>query len=298
MRRAEILGDFGSQLRAERVSANTERAYLADVSEFLETLNSESGVSQIDLDQLRNWLWRVAEAGATKTTLARKTSAIRKFCSWLAETGQIQVDPSLRLRTPKLDRPLPKVATETALNEIIQSLKQKAQEADPIAIRDLLIFELLYATGMRVAELASLRMDAIDDSRRILRVIGKGNKERTLPFGLPCADALQQWLRNGRPKLVREPRPELLISARGAKVGTRQIFEVVAREFRMAGLGTLGPHTLRHSAATHLMDHGADLRAVQEILGHSSMATTQIYTLITVDALREMYWSAHPRANR
>jgi integrase/recombinase XerC len=296
MNRIEILGYFRLKLQAERVSANTERAYMTDVAEFLETLPADMSASQLELDHLRNWLWRVAEAGAPKTTLARKTSAIRKFFSWLAETGQIQGDPSLRLRTPKLDRPLPKVATETTLNEIISRLKYRAQSTDPLALRDLVIFELLYATGMRVAELSSLRIDSIDDSRRILRVIGKGNKERTLPFGEPCADAIRGWLRSGRPKLVREPRPELLLSTRGGKVGTRQIFEVVAREFRLSGLEAAGPHTLRHSAATHLMDHGADLRAVQEILGHSSMATTQIYTHVSIDRLRRSYEQAHPRA--
>jgi integrase/recombinase XerC len=296
MNRIKILDDFRAKLRAERVSPNTERAYLTDVTEFLETLPAQLSVSQIDLSQLRDWLWRVSEAGATKTTLARKTSAIRKFFGWLAETGQIEADPSLRLRTPKLDRPLPKVATETTLNEIIDRLKLRTQAAEPLALRDLAIFELLYATGMRVAELSSLRIDAIDDSRRILRVIGKGNKERALPFGEPCAEAIRGWLRSGRPKLVREPRPELLLSARGSRMGARQIFEVVAREFRVAGLGTVGPHTLRHSAATHLMDHGADLRAVQEILGHSSMATTQIYTHVSIDRLRRSYEQAHPRA--
>lgn len=296
MNSADLVNRFGATLSAARVSANTQRAYLGDAAEFLETLPAPAELSDIDLEHLRNWLWRIAEAGATKTTLARKTSAIRRFCGWLAETGQIEADPSLRLRTPKLDRPLPKVASEVSIGELIQRLKLQAESHDPIALRNLLIFELLYATGMRVAELSTLRTDAIDESRRILRVIGKGDKERTLPFGEPCAAAIQAWLRHGRPKLMSNPRPELLLSARGGKLGTRQIFEVVASEFRKSGVTNAGPHTLRHSAATHLMDHGADLRAVQEILGHSSMATTQIYTHVSIDRLRRSYEQAHPRA--
>lgn len=296
MKRADLVRDFGATLLAARVSPNTQRAYLTDASEFLETLPAEASLQDVNLEQLRNWLWLVAEAGATKTTLARKTSAIRRFCGWLADTGKIDTDPSLRLRTPKLDRPLPKVASEASLSELMQRMKFRAEGDDPLALRDLLIFELLYATGMRVAELSTLRLADIDDSRRILRVVGKGNKERTLPYGEPCQLALQRWLRNGRPKLLRLARAELLLSARGARLGTRQIYEVVAREFQTSGLASAGPHTLRHSAATHLMDHGADLRAVQEILGHASMATTQIYTHVSIDRLRRSYEQAHPRA--
>jgi integrase/recombinase XerC len=296
MNRAELVHNFGATLSSARVSPNTERAYLGDAAEFLDSLPTSAALPDINLDHLRNWLWQIAEAGATKSTLARKTSAIRRFCGWLAEAGHLPADPSLRLRTPKLDRPLPKVASEASLGELIQRLKLQAESHDPIALRNLLIFELLYATGMRVAELSTLRADAIDESRRILRVIGKGNKERTLPFGEPCLAALLLWLKHGRPRLLRAPKVELLLSARGAALGTRQIFEVVAREFQKSGLGNAGPHTLRHSAATHLMDHGADLRAVQEILGHSSMATTQIYTHVSIDRLRRSYEQAHPRA--
>jgi integrase/recombinase XerC len=206
-------------------------------------------------------------------------------------------DPGLRLRTPKAAKTLPKVATREAMAEIFEVLEAKSKEGEPTAKRDLLVVELLYATGARVSELAGLNLADIDEQRRLIRVTGKGNKERMIPYGLPAEAALADWLTNGRPSLVSEKTSfELLINSQGKRLGTRQIYEVVAKALAGTAIGAAGPHALRHTAATHLLDGGADLRAVQELLGHASLGTTQIYTHVSIERLKEGYTSAHPRA--
>lgn len=239
----------------------------------------------------------MSEAGATKSTLARKTSSAKAFTEYLFERGELTEDPGLRLRAPKLERTLPKVASEKSLSEVFSRLSQQASEKDPSALRDLCAFELLYATGMRVSELATLDVSDIDFSRRMLRVTGKGNKQRMLPYGEAAARALDNYIRLGRTKFELENSPAaLLLTSRGKRVGVRQLYSLVAKQLSQTATGAAGPHTLRHSAATHLLDHGADLRAVQEILGHASLATTQIYTHVSVERLRDAFEQAHPRA--
>lgn len=283
-----------ARLEARNVSKHTAKAYRSDVSELIEFLESGSG-RELDLEALRDWLWLMSQAGAAKATLARKTSAARAFTAWLAEHGAITSDFGLRLRTPKLGRPLPKVATELSLEQVFSRLRARAREAQ--GQLELLIFELLYATGMRVGELAALDIEDFDFSRGLVRVTGKGNKQRMLPFGEPAAEALDLWLREGRREFeVEASGRALLLSSRGSRLGVRQVYAVVADELERTPTGRSGPHTLRHSAATHLLDHGADLRAVQEILGHASLATTQIYTHVSVERLRDGYRKAHPRA--
>jgi integrase/recombinase XerC len=291
---AELAG-FAGHLASRGTSSNTQKAYLADLRDLLNFLDDNK--RDLDLDALRDWMWRISEAGATKTTLARKTSSAKAFTQFLFERGKLESDPGLRLKAPKLDRGLPKVATEKSLDAIFERLQFFATEDNPSGLRDLCAFELLYATGMRVSELAGVDLEDIDYSRSLVRVTGKGNKQRMLPFGTSAAKALETWVRSGRDRYQNETSPSaLLLTSRGKRVGVRQLYSMVAEQLAETPTGKAGPHTLRHSAATHLLDHGADLRAVQEILGHASLATTQIYTHVSVDRLRKSFEQAHPRA--
>ena len=291
----QSLESFLSSLKARGISENTQKAYRSDLADFLEFLSNSK--QSLNLDSLRDWMWRQSEAGASKSTLARKTSSVKAFTEFLYEKGEITEDPGLRLRAPKLERTLPKVASEKSLSEVFSKLSEQATADNPSAIRDLCAFELLYATGMRVSELAGLNQSDIDHSRRLLRVTGKGNKQRMLPYGVAAEKALSDYLRLSRPKLVVATSPDsLLLTSRGKRVGVRQLYSLVANQLAQTATGAAGPHTLRHSAATHLLDHGADLRAVQEILGHASLATTQIYTHVSVERLRDAFEQAHPRA--
>jgi integrase/recombinase XerC len=289
------LVQFLEQLKARGVSANTQKAYNSDINDLLTFLLDTKQL--LDLEAIRSWLYRISEAGASKATLARKTSAIKSFTAWRADLGLADQDPALRLRSPKLDRPLPKVASEISLAEVFDRMLFQATADNPVALMNHCAVELLYATGMRVSELAELDLSDIDHERQLLRVTGKGNKQRMLPYGLRAKDAIDRWVRLGRP-VVEIPTSSnaLLLSSRGGRVGVRQLYDVVANQLATTTLGSAGPHTLRHSAATHLLDHGADLRAVQEILGHASLSTTQIYTHVSVERLRSSFEQAHPRA--
>ena len=284
---------FLDQLRSRGASQNTIKAYNSDLADLRDFLADKK--LQLDLESIRDWMFALSEAGATKSTLARKTSSAKAFTAFLFQQGELDSDPGLRLRAPKLDRPLPKVATENSLDGVFERLEAKTQDGDPQALRDLCAVELLYATGMRVSELAGLDVGSFDFGRRLVRVRGKGNKERMLPYGQRAADAVERYVR-ARAKLNSADIEAFLISSRGTRVGVRQIYALVAGALAQTPTGAAGPHTLRHSAATHLLDHGADLRAVQEILGHASLATTQIYTHVSVERLRSSFEQAHPRA--
>lgn len=293
------LESFVSGLQSRNQSPNTVKAYKSDIADFLDYLASHGGISteNFSLDSIRDWLWKQSEAGAGKTTLARKSSSIRAFSSYLLDQKVLETDPTLRLRSPKLDRSLPKVATENSLEQVFETLRPLATSDNPSGIRDLLVFELLYATGMRVSELVGADISNIDFSRQLIRVRGKGNKERMLPYGAYAQEALNLWLQQGRGQFEnRYTDDALLINSRGKRVNVRQVYALVANQLERTPTGKAGPHTLRHSAATHLLDHGADLRAVQEILGHASLGTTQIYTHVSIERLKEGYLQAHPRA--
>jgi integrase/recombinase XerC len=258
---------------------------------------AQTEVSDLDLELLRDWLWRASEKGLTKTTLARKSAAVRAFTAWLHKNGKLDLDPGLKLRSPKASRSLPKVVSREAMSGIFDKLEPLATVDNPAAMQDLLIVELLYGSGIRVSELVGLNLEDIDYGRKILRVTGKGNKQRMVPYSDPASDALAQWIRAGRMQFENEvSQNALLISSRGKRIGVRQVYALVASLLSETAVGQAGPHALRHSAATHLLDGGADLRAVQELLGHSSLATTQIYTHVSVDRLKQGYLKAHPRA--
>ncbi|CAB4633980.1 unannotated protein [freshwater metagenome] len=297
---AYLLEEFATELTVGKgFSQNTVKAYVSDVSDlqsFMES-KSQNEIEDLDLELVRDWLWRVSEKGLTKTTLARKSAAVRAFTAWLYKNGKLQSDPGLKLRSPKASRTLPKVVSREAMSGIFEKLEPLATRENPSAMQDLLMIELLYGSGIRVSELVGLDLEDIDYGRKILRVTGKGNKQRMVPYSDPASEALAAWIREGRIQFANEVSQDaLLITSRGNRVGVRQVYSLVASLLSETAVGQAGPHALRHSAATHLLDGGADLRAVQELLGHSSLATTQIYTHVSVDRLKQGYLKAHPRA--
>lgn len=297
-----ILDEFDDYLALQcGRSAHTRRAYLGDLRSLLAFLDERApgtGLQGLSLPVLRSWLAAGAGAGAARTTLARRTSGVKAFTAWAVRRGLLTGDPAARLQVPKARRTLPAVLRQDQALAAMSAAKSGSQQGDPLAIRDRLIVELLYATGIRVSELCGLDIDDIDTGHRLLRVLGKGNKQRSAPFGEPAAEALGSWLADGRPALVTaESGPALLLGARGGRLDVRQARTVVHQTVAAVdGAPDMGPHGLRHSAATHLLEGGADLRIVQELLGHSSLATTQLYTHVTVARLRAVHDQAHPRA--
>ena len=292
----------------------------------------------LTLDLYRDWLWEGSKRGLAKSTLARRSASARGFSAWLARTATaiatgedtatagdtvaagggsvtpagrasgpgadsgdgvaIVADAAARLRAPKADKTLPRVITREQIDGILDQLAARAEEGDPGALRDVGVVELLYAAGIRVSELTGLDVDDVDLERLTVRVVGKGSKERVVPFGVPALRALSAWLAVGRPRLASNASgAALFLGSRGARLGTRAVYQLVAGLLAdVPGRGPSGPHALRHTAATHLLDGGADLRAVQELLGHASLGTTQIYTHVSTERLKEAYRIAHPRA--
>ena len=298
-RAAEAYAEHLSRVR--RLSPATVRAYAADLRDLSSTVPGAQ-LSEIDLEALREWLWRATQRGDARSTLARRTAAARGFFGWASEEGIIASDPSLRLVAPKRGRTLPKIATMDGVRGMLDGLADRAASGDPIELRDHAMLEVLYGSAVRVSELTGLDRDDADLDRATVRVLGKGSKERVVPFGLPARRAIEAYLTRGRPVLAEragEGRPgsALFLGARGARITPRAVYDVVARELgEVLGTAAVGPHALRHSAATHLLDGGADLRAVQEMLGHASLGTTQIYTHVSSERLAATYRLAHPRA--
>lgn len=292
---------FADHLVRERDrSEHTVRAYAGDVRACLTWCAGEGSTSlaDIDLPALRAWLGTLASGGAARSTLSRRSAAVRTFFAWARRTGRVGTDPALRLASPRRQRTLPDVLTTDGATAVLDVAAVAADDEDPIHLRNRAVLELLYATGIRVGELTGLDVDDVDRPRRVVRVLGKGRKERMVPFGQPAEVALEQWLARGRPLVVKaDSGPALFLGRRGRRVDPRQVREVVHSLLaHVPDAPDLGPHGLRHSAATHLLEGGADLRMVQELLGHSSLATTQIYTHVSLDRLRDSYRQAHPRA--
>ncbi|WP_323958607.1 tyrosine recombinase [Arthrobacter sp. JZ12] len=281
-------------------SQHTARAYRGDLENFA-AFAAERDVTElrrVDLSFLRAWLGSLDQQRLSRSTLARRAATVRNFLAWATREGHLQVDPSLRLKAPKRQSTLPEVLSSAQLDAVLAELKHAAAAGDPDTLRTRAILELLYGAGIRVSELAGLDIDDVDPDRRTVRVLGKGNKERTVPFGAPAGYALHDWVSRGRPHWVTpHSGPALFLGPRGRRIDPRQARSTVASVLAdVDGTTASGPHALRHSAATHLLDGGADLRAVQEILGHRSLATTQLYTHVSVDRLRRSYEQAHPRA--
>ena len=298
---ARALGDYERHLTAERnLSTHTVRAYLADVQAMLAHAAALGLVDpgELDLRTLRSWLARQQTLGRSRTTMARRATAVRVFTAWLARTGRAPADGGAALGSPKAHRTLPPALRHDETRLLLDAAAERARDGGAVGLRDLAILELLYATGIRVGELCGLDVDEIDHERRVVRVLGKGRKERSVPYGVPAREALRSWLDDGRPALARPGSgPALFLGARGGRIDQRAVRTLVHERLQeVPGAPDLGPHGLRHTAATHLLEGGADLRSVQELLGHSSLATTQIYTHVTTDRLRAAYQQAHPRA--
>jgi integrase/recombinase XerC len=296
-----ILVEYERHLVSERdLTPHTVRAYLGDVAGLLEHAR-RLGIddpTDLDLRTLRSWLANQQVTGKSRTTLARRATAARVFTAWLCRSGRTANDVGASLGSPKAQHSLPPVLRVDEARAFVDAATELADDGSPLGLRDVAMLELLYATGIRVGELVSLDLDDIDRSRNVARVFGKGRKERTVPFGIPAAQALDVWIASGRPPLVRPGAgAALFLGARGARIDQRAVRTLVHRRIAdVPGAPDIGPHGLRHTAATHLLEGGADLRSVQELLGHASLATTQLYTHVTTERLRRAYQQAHPRA--
>ena len=298
----KLTSAFTRHLQVERsLSEHTIRAYLGDLESLLMHLETigVSDISQLELVHLRSWLANQQVKGGARTTLSRRAVSIRLFTKWAVKNKFLEKDVAVTLATPKGHRTLPEVLEIADAKIAMDSLATRAAEEEtPISLRDVAIVEMLYASGARVAELCGLDMSDIDYDRQTIRVLGKGKKERTIPLGNPAIKALNAWLKGGR-DLIRNSVSgnAVFLGVRGKRIDQRTVRTVVYNALQaIEGIERMGPHALRHSAATHLLEGGADLRTVQEILGHASLATTQIYTHVSTERLQKAFKQAHPRA--
>jgi integrase/recombinase XerC len=286
---------------AVRHSERTCTAYRTDLNElgqFLSTRGIESA-SDVTISDIRAWLAKMSDEGKARSTIARRTSAAKSFFSWAHEQGLIPADPSRALKSVKVPTTLPDTISQTEARELMDALAAVAQEQDTaVSHRDQAIMEVLYATGLRVFELCSLDMGDLDRARELVHVVGKGNKERSVPIGVPALKAVDAWLARRSELVTVRSGAALFIGERlGARLDPRVVRRIVHRSLGLVdGAPDLGPHGLRHAMATHLLEGGADLRSVQEVLGHSSITTTQIYTHVTSARLKAAFEQAHPRA--
>lgn len=302
-------------------SQHTLRAYRRDLCSLVDFARAQVSddtspapdVAALDLELLRGWLWQRQQQGLSASTIARNVATLKSFGRWLEQRQLVPGSPASRLRAPKTGRPLPRVLSEDQVERILERAARRAASGDPSQLRDRAVLELLYASALRVTELCTLGLEDLDLPGLTLRITGKGNKQRVVPLGTPAARALAGYLRDGRPALAararqhasertsRTPDPDptraVFLGNTGAPLTTQAVYRLVARELQEEpGSGPKGPHTMRHSAATHLLNGGADLRVVQEMLGHSSLASTQVYTHVTTERLAQTYRQAHPRA--
>ena len=298
----ELEAAYRAHLINERnLSENSIRAYIADLESLLLHVNQLGIVefSQLTLNHIRSWLANLQTRGAARSSITRRVVSIRAFTYWGARNGWLERDIGRELVAPKPERHLPEVLDVDSASLTLEALQTRAnEERTPESIRDIAIVETLYGSGIRVSELTGLNLEDIDRDRYTLRVIGKGNKERIVPIGIPAMRALEMWIAEGRSKLTDfATERALFVGSRGKRIDQRVVREIVYLATEALGANKrVGPHALRHSAATHLLEGGADLRTVQEILGHSSLSTTQIYTHVSEERIKKAYEQAHPRA--
>ncbi|TWE13122.1 tyrosine recombinase XerC [Rudaeicoccus suwonensis] len=297
----DLIAAYERHLRLELGrSEHTIRGYLVDLRSLAQFVHERGTDSwqEVRLADLRAWLAWLDASGASRSTMARRSAAARGFFGWATRAGSCPKDPSLRLIAPKRSKTLPGVLRQDQATSVLDVAAVAADDDDPVHIRDRAMMELLYAGGIRVGELVGLDIDDLDRHDLIMRVVGKGDKERTVPFGRPAATAVEHWLSSGRPRLVTtESGAALFLGRRGRRVDPRTVREAVhTMVAHVPGAPDMGPHGLRHSAATHLLEGGADIRTVQELLGHASLSTTQVYTHVSVERLRRSFAQAHPRA--
>jgi integrase/recombinase XerC len=290
----QAVDDFGLHLaQVDNRSAHTVRAYVGDVVSLLADAAGQGCAAPADLDiaVLRGWLARRMTEGAARSSQARRAAAARAFTAWAHRNGWCPADVGAALAAPRAHRDLPSVLRADQAADLVVAT------GTPHAVRDRAVLELLYATGVRVSELCGLDLADVDEGRRVVRVFGKGAKERMVPYGIPAQRALDEWLRTGRPAVAHPGSGDaLLLGARGGRLQQTVARRIVAAAARASGLPHTSPHDLRHGAATHLLDGGADLRVVQELLGHASLSSTQIYTHVSTERLRAAFKQAHPRA--
>ncbi|MEU7710566.1 tyrosine recombinase XerC [Micromonospora chalcea] len=306
----EAVDDFADHLsRVRNRSVHTVRAYVTDLVSLLDhaVRMGCAELPELDLAVLRSWLAKQRTMGAARTTMARRAAAARTFSAWAHRTGLLADDIAAPLASPRARRELPTVLRADQAATLMEAARPAdapqpggapgADTAEAVLLRDRLLLELLYGTGVRISEACGLDVTDVDQGRRVVRVLGKGGRERSVPYGVPAQRALDTWLSLGRPALATPGSGRaLLLGARGGRLNPTTARRIVADWTEAAGVPRVTPHGLRHSAATHLLEGGADLRAVQELLGHSSLASTQIYTHVSVERLRAAYRQAHPRA--
>lgn len=293
-----LIEEFLNYLRIEKgLAEGSLRGYAHDIQQF-RLFAEEHGCTSADLlsrGLLENYCMHLSSLGLAARTIHRKLSPVRTFCRYLVREGYIQADPTDSITRPKLPRRLPKALSVEEVTTLLQY-----QPEDPVAaVRDRAILELMYSSGLRVSEIASLNMEDIDLETRTVRCRGKGGKDRVVPFGSHAEQALRAYLQTVRPKLAKRPTNALFLTRLGRKFSISGLWRLITKRAKAAGLTKhVSPHTLRHSFATHLLEGGADLRVVQELLGHASIATTEVYTHVTTDHLREVYSASHPRAQK
>lgn len=296
-----IVDDFVDCLSLERgLSPHTVRAYRADLTALLLFLTTE-GVTRLDdvgIADLRSWLAQLQSGGSSAATRQRRSGSCRVFFRWALQEQLVEHDPAAGLKSPKVGRRLPQTVTVSAVDDLLAAATACAAETEgPQGLRDVALLEMLYATGVRVSELCGLDLDDVDRDRRLVRVVGKGDKQRTVPVGLPALAALDRWLCVRGQWVTERSGAAVFLGSRGGRIDPRVVRRVVHNALKaVPEAPDVGPHGLRHAMATHLLEGGADLRAVQEMLGHTSLATTQIYTHVSDERLKQAFRLAHPRA--
>ncbi len=279
-------------------SEHTVRAYVGDVkalADFL-GLDDDSTWTGVTLADLRAWLAHQAQDGKSRTTLARRGASARAFFAWAHRAGVVEHNPAVRLASARAAVTIPQVLAVDDAAHLLEVARTRADSGDVLDLRDWAMAELLYATGIRVGELVGVDTSDVDFAELTVRVFGKGAKERVVPFGIPALRALTEWSERGRAEAADAGERAFFVGRRGTRVDQRQVRAAIHTLAALAGVPDVAPHALRHSAASHLLQGGSDLRSVQEVLGHSSLSTTQRYTHVTADRLRRAYELAHPRA--
>lgn len=295
------LVDFAEMQRfAAGRSQHTIRAYRGDLTHLMGHLVGQgiTRLDQVTLVDLRGWLAQQQQAGLAAATLQRRSGVARVFFRWARAEGLVADDPAAGLKSPKVPRRLPRTLSQTDTRTLLEAILDAAAADDgPAGVRNLAILELLYGSGLRVSELCGLDLADVDRDRGLLRVLGKGDKQRSVPFGQPAARALDAWLARRPQWVTSQSQAAIFLGRQGGRLDQRVARRVVHEAMRaIPEAPDVGPHGLRHAMATHLLEGGADLRSVQEMLGHASLATTQLYTHVSGDRLRQAFRQAHPRA--
>lgn len=292
----QVLSDYLQYLRVQRnLSENTLKAYERDLSAFLEFVTEfwQLDFREVDRHLIRDYLAALRRRGYKSSSAAQQLAALRSFYQYLTQFGHIKSNPTLAVKVPKQEKRLPQVLSVGEAHVLLESI----DPSTPLGLRDRAVFELLYAAGIRLSELTALDVDKVDLKFQYVRVFGKGRKERIVPIGEYAVEALSAYLKDGRPQLAKPDETALFVNYRGERLSQRGVQYLLDKHIEKTAIAkNISPHSLRHSFATHLLDAGADLRVVQELLGHVSLSTTQVYTRISQSKLKSVYNKAHPRA--